>query len=360
VRRALTEAIGALDRRFQFIYDGEAYRIGDALIEHGNRYDRFNVVDHDGLRRRRAYQSRDQENLSGDGFAAPVGSRLVAQFINPMKSKYAFVDLLKPETPTILPILLVLEPSTRSELLKLLRISAPASLRGTDSTQPDMPRRLRDASAFDITDAPMAADDALLESLSQTFKSRSAAQRFLDDLVGPQQAEPARNPIIDASANGREVALSLLHLLRVGLKAPIEARLPALRRALRTLQDDKTFHLNVETDPAYLDAAIALCKHGRVTHVVFGHTHLAREIRISARSKYLNSGTWANLLRVPDVVLSEAVPDDAALKDWLESLRLNKLDTFFRPTFVRIDLNDAQKVITAHTFPADISDLTAT
>src|SRR5262249_47145876 len=38
--------------------------------------------------------------------------------------------------------------------------------------------------------------------------------------------------------------------------------------------------------------------------VVYGHTHLAKRIPISdnGKSVYLNSGTWADLMRVPDEV----------------------------------------------------------
>jgi UDP-2,3-diacylglucosamine pyrophosphatase LpxH len=53
VRRALEEELGVRSGRdCRFLYDGEAYTIGDhVLIEHGNRYDPYNTNDNDGLRR---------------------------------------------------------------------------------------------------------------------------------------------------------------------------------------------------------------------------------------------------------------------------------------------------------------------
>lgn len=97
---------------FQFIFDGEAYTVGDALIEHGNRYDKFNVVDHDALRRLRSLQSRNQSAGQYE-FKAPAGSHIVAEVMNPIKNSYPFIDLLKPETGAAVPILLALEPGTR-------------------------------------------------------------------------------------------------------------------------------------------------------------------------------------------------------------------------------------------------------
>lgn len=50
VRSSFEEAIGLkAGHNYSFIYDNEAYVVGDVLIEHGNRYDAWNQVDHDGL-----------------------------------------------------------------------------------------------------------------------------------------------------------------------------------------------------------------------------------------------------------------------------------------------------------------------
>src|SRR5262249_37777826 len=114
VRRRLFQYLDAEAlTRITFIYDGEAYAVGDALIEHGNRYDGFNVIDHDRLRRVRSLQSRRQAIPPEYAFAPPPGSRLVASIMNPIKQMYPFVDLLKPETEAVVPMLLALEPEFR-------------------------------------------------------------------------------------------------------------------------------------------------------------------------------------------------------------------------------------------------------
>jgi UDP-2,3-diacylglucosamine pyrophosphatase LpxH len=59
VRSTLSHALGVQHGYgYRFIYDGEAYAVGDALIEHGNRYDRWNQVDYDGLGRSNPVESK--------------------------------------------------------------------------------------------------------------------------------------------------------------------------------------------------------------------------------------------------------------------------------------------------------------
>src|SRR5205085_9372924 len=99
---------------FEFIFDGEAYQVGDALIEHGNRYDKWNQIYYDALRHIRSFQSRRQEVPEEYAFPPPPGSEMVRTVINPIKKEYAFIDLLKPETSAVLPILMALEPGFRT------------------------------------------------------------------------------------------------------------------------------------------------------------------------------------------------------------------------------------------------------
>ena len=69
------------------------------LIEHGNRYDPANVVDHNALRQLRSLQSRHQFKYEHGQFAPPVGSRLVAELMNPIELVINgdFVDFLAEE-----------------------------------------------------------------------------------------------------------------------------------------------------------------------------------------------------------------------------------------------------------------------
>ena len=60
VRARLQWHLRADATRYAHLFDGEAYSTGRLLIEHGNRYDAWNVVDHTRLRRERSARSRGE------------------------------------------------------------------------------------------------------------------------------------------------------------------------------------------------------------------------------------------------------------------------------------------------------------
>jgi UDP-2,3-diacylglucosamine pyrophosphatase LpxH len=123
VRRELRYALGVKPTHdFEFFYDGEAYVVGDALIEHGNRYDAWNQIDYDALRRVRSFQSRHLPVPDEYRFIPPAGSDMVTSVINKIKREYPFVDLLKPETAAVAPMLLALEPGYRSHVAAIAQI----------------------------------------------------------------------------------------------------------------------------------------------------------------------------------------------------------------------------------------------
>lgn len=158
VRSRLEEVLGASGHtRFRFLYDGEALVIGDALIEHGNRYDPWNQVDHDQLRRLRSLQSRRQSPPADFDFVPPAGSRLVAAVMNPVKQDYPFVDLLKPEQETMIPILLALEPDARAHIRELLPLVAATTSRGVSKKDAAMPAQLGNISAVTAAEPDEAA-----------------------------------------------------------------------------------------------------------------------------------------------------------------------------------------------------------
>ena len=122
VREALSRLLGLTGtERFRYIYDNEAYVIGDVLIEHGNRYDGFNVVNHDALRELRSLQSRRQGLPEAEKFPAPTGSLLVSRIMNAIKTDYPFVDLLKPETEAAVPMMQA-ACSTSSAMSRVVRM----------------------------------------------------------------------------------------------------------------------------------------------------------------------------------------------------------------------------------------------
>lgn len=337
---------------FSFIYDGEAYSLGDALIEHGNRYDPFNVVDHDKLRRVRSLQSRGQEQSREDVFPAPAGSQMVAAVMNPIKSKYAFVDLLKPENESVIPILLALEPDYTDRITQVARILLPATRHGLK--EDDLPVLLSDASAEGGA-TPLDREQPLEATLAGAM-GMAEAKRFLAAIPEARRTQDAEVTVSDASAFSAVKQLASLVRIAQEDEGQLESRLPALRRALRVLQSDRSFERGHETDAKYLKAAKAISARGRFRYVLFGHTHLAREIP-HEHGVYLNTGTWADLMRVPQSVLSH---DDgvamAALRRFVKDITENRLGEYvtFMPTYARLDFDSNGRVLEGHVL--DVQD----
>lgn len=342
VREVLAQRLGADDKHsLRFIYDGEAYVVGDALIEHGNRYDRYNQVRFDDLRELRSLQSRRQEEEWQSWFTAPPGSYLVVEIMNHLKRRFPWVDLLKPEGEVVLPLLLALDPQTGDLIEQLLWTLLPGHTRyGVRIIHPAMPRHRSTIAADDENN-----DDeppTLRQALRPLFATKEALDGFVQSVV-PRGEKPAwaRKATTDirgiAASNDDEDWLSrwqqrcgeLSRRVRaawakVELLLPrdiLAERLPALLAALRVLQDDHSFDPGHEK-PEYLEAARRLAKEGRFRFVIFGHTHLAKtNIPLGDGATYWNSGTWCGLMRVPESIIN--APELTALsvlQDWVDSL----------------------------------------
>lgn len=365
VRNRLMELMGVEGHhQFRFIYDGEAYVIGDVLIEHGNRYDMFNVVDHDGLRRLRSLLSRNQPVPAEHRFEAPTGSHIVASIMNPVKTSYSFIDLLKPETGAAVPILLALEPGSRSILGRMAlmlkrahghRLAAPATPGfGGDIHADDAGSEFfgGDISSFD--DVPIAGgspsqssggnedDDALGDVLSEALGDD--AEAFLSEI--PQETSIGE----DISAGEFfDRTMGLASLLLARNDADVERRLPSLLKALRSVQDDKSFDRSVETASEYLEAARELAR-GGFRCIVFGHTHLPKRVTLDDDAIYINTGTWADIMRFPAEILTgsdeQALP---RLREFVDDIGAGRLSRWisFGATYARLDLDAGGRLLNA-------------
>ncbi len=347
-----------------FIYDGEAYVVGDALIEHGNRYDGFNVVDHNHLREVRSLQSRRQPVNPGV-FSPPPGSQLVVQVMNPIKKDYPFVDLLKPETEAVLPILLALEPGYRRHVLRLLELGTAAAgarpegsvvFRGEAATT-----HVSDAvrgGALAVEGLVLGEEIALRQALGKVMTTVEA-DVFLQSLPRAEEevlrGDLTRAAVMEANTMRGGVlehlprvaaALGFLRLLLFSGTADVERRLPSLLSALRVLKGNHTFDRTVETGAAYLNAARERVGAG-FRYVIFGHTHLAKKVSLGAgldgkERSYLNSGTWADLVMLPPALFDPSEEQALAfLRGWIQKLPRPDQFITFQPTYIRLDVSAA-------------------
>lgn len=322
VRRRLLEAVAPRGGQIEVLHDGEAFRCGRLLVEHGNRYDPWNAVAHDELRRVRARLSRGER---AGTFTVQPGSRLVVDVMNPIKRKFSFIDLLKPETSGAIPILAVLDPSAWRRASGAIRSAVQAAWR---------------SARFDAHGMP--PEDLIAVAPATT------------------SAEPAPLPDEDAFALADELANASAGTDmgdRVGVLRDVQLKL--LLRAFRKRfeKDCSSFRVEFESE-LYLKPARHLAAN-RFDAVVFGHSHHAKRIALDGSAIYLNSGTWADLMRIPETVYTGSEADGVrALENFIADLRENRIDALRRQvaTFVRVEQDDNGRVTDARTWFFDGAD----
>ena len=305
---------GAATGRVDFIYDNEAFTLGPVLIEHGNRFDAWNAVPHGALRRVRSQLSRRLP--VAPEFPALPGSRLVVEVMNGLKKDYPFIDLLKPEDAGALPVAAALGAGGVRDVWKAFN-------------------RYREANAKDFDESGEPLDETLIAA-------PAGSDQALFDLAE------------DLSAGGNAAQVSFVG--DVASKLRDKVRRDALFRAMQNLAETHRLAFAIEHEvDTYLKPAQRSAQAGfRV--VVYGHTHLPKRVAIG-EAVYLNTGTWADLMRLPDAVWSaDTDAARAALDGFVDDLDKGALENWRRslPTYARIELDAGQRVTHADVhFAAD-------
>lgn len=296
--------------RVNFIYDNEAFTMGPVLIEHGNRYDAWNAVAHGALRRLRSRMSRE---LPMEEFPVMPGSRLVIDVMNPIKEEYSFVDLLKPEMAGVLPILAALGVGGISEIW-------------------DAYRQYRRMAAVDYDEEYEPQDETYITNVpSEEEEFFTIAQNIA---AGGDATEVG---IFDFTGLRDEIGEVKRELRRKALHSvfSLEKTAKGHRQAFQTEHEDKE----------YLKPARAAAERGFKV-IVFGHTHLVKRVNLGTAT-YLNSGTWADLIRVPPVVWGDN--EDLAsrtLESFVNDLEADDVERWRRsvPTYAKILLDGDQLI----------------
>lgn len=319
--------------RFKFIYDGEAYVKGDLLIEHGNRYDSWNIIDHSALRQERSMLSRGlgAHMLERDTgyFSPPPGSVLVSKVINKVKQHYRFVDLLKPEDKAVIPILFVLHPNLKHIMKFILQGFYQAD---NDFLTPTIPNKNGQLSTdgrplnFDLSESlKLALGDASSDFFS--VPSDTGSQLGASELW--EKVKTLSNNIdiwIDDHCNVFKDA----------------SQNQLIYTALKCWRSKLSIDQNRE-EPQYENAAKELAKNLNLRCVVFGHTHLPKEIEVEEDKNeqfiYLNTGTWADIMEFPVGVLDGDAVHSDAFTHFIENLKNNKLDKYITKKLCYAEIN---------------------
>jgi UDP-2,3-diacylglucosamine pyrophosphatase LpxH len=396
VRRHLTELLGGEGVRLKFIYDGEAYAVGPVLIEHGNRYDPWNAINHSTLRQERSMLSRglrpNEKERKDLYFVVPAGTYLVIHFMNRIKSRYRFIDLLKPETNAVVPLLLALEPDYRPDLDAIVRAGPIARdvlrrVLGPRQREAAVPTRdrgglLSDHAAEKGEAARSRGDELVNRAVSQPpAGSRLPAEErnpwedviadqdvSLDDVLA-QTLKPEDLPFfrvtpaehghplsfhesVDRAVNWLSARVKVLtekagsasayfHVAEARTDAQ---RLRQLHAALAQLTcGDASFDLGKELS-GYEDAARDTAKSGGFQVVTYGHTHLPKQISLVERGSgppwYFNTGTWCDVMRLPAAIAEKYDTAREKVLDFFDAIKQNKFDKYRQRylTFLQIDL----------------------
>lgn len=301
VRQRLLSLLG--QGRVEFLYDNEAFTLGPVLIEHGNRSDGWNAVPHGALRRMRSQMSRSART---DPFDPMPGSRLVVDVMNKLKQQYSFVDLLKPETAGVLPMLAALGAGDLSSIWK-----AAKAFRNKRSVDYD--------------------EDYIPEEETYIAAAPDADQELYDLAQ-------------DIAAGGDSTQISDFNL--EGLREKVgdkirELRRRGLRQALLKTEAShrNTFEVEHEKEE-YLRSATTSLESG-FDVVVYGHTHLPKRIDVKDGKRYLNCGTWADLIRVPQVVWGDDRQQaDKVLTEFVNDLESDNVQRWRKTvaTYVKMEL----------------------
>jgi hypothetical protein len=276
--------------------------VGDVPIhiEHGNLNDPYNGMNYTLL-------FQDSERRTCD-FQYPPGTQLVYEIMNQHKAKYRFVDLLKPEIPSVPLLLLALDPKAAVDVpgigLKSLaalgngfagwlrnKISGPV-LGRAEAPAPEQP----------------ADEDQLSKDMAAAYQDESGATS------GISEADAILiNQYLESTGEDGVGAAPVMRPSLAGVKKRLaRAAISSLGRPV-DLNDINYYRRD---HPEREDTKWAKKRlTGNVKVVVFGHTHRPLKTEFDHGRLYLNSGAWANQITLP------GSGEDVA--DWMTRIRAN-------------------------------------
>jgi hypothetical protein len=291
--------------RIRLAFDGAGFlaRVGAArvLCIHGNDVDPWNRTDYEALRR----QGRD--GLLGRAllpWSPNPGTKLVSDVMHEIKAEFPFVDLLKPATEAVVPILYALQPSLQSKLDATLAEAARGAWEAVRHELGFLATGSKEQAVSPGADSPGA--EGLERLLRATFRPACdlAAKPRWDPLVveAERQFRAGVEPM--SLLAGADAGARLERVEAAGSWITNEPPSEMLRAALSGWAREQSFAVN-HADETFrrLDEFVA----PGVEFVVAGHTHLARAVpRRGGRGAYYNCGTWARRIQLSPDILSGA------------------------------------------------------
>jgi UDP-2,3-diacylglucosamine pyrophosphatase LpxH len=301
VQHALRQYLGCDPRAVRFVDDGRAWRHGPVLVEHGNRYDDANLNDWHGLREIASSQSRGETPVSS--LEVSFGSQLVHEVVNTYKQTFRFIDTLQPQGILVAYLIAAFEPGLLRRLRALRKLYRAQSLAARNKTGTPPARGAMRSGPDDANDMYGPPQDT----------SR------LDALFGVEE-RVSRGPLGTLLHESlRPDHHSLRHFID---HPPIPRwRLELVQETLREISwTDDSLEPGADCGPQGA-AALRLLRDTDAQVVVMGHTHQARRYpQNTPRAQYINTGTWADLVTVPNEALASSDDGRRLLEQWLKDL----------------------------------------
>ena len=177
--------------------------VGNSRIfcTHGNEVDPWNYVRYESLSKvaRRLNAGR---SLTQSEWEPNAGTKMVKEIMNEVKRKYAWIDLLKPETQAAVGALLVLEPEQVSKINRIIPIIGEKRRGGTE------------------------VDQRLSAEGFQPASPSSAGGVRVDQLLGPSLAEGMKMGSATGSQSADEMLLSARRVSSSKARRPFRRRAP--------------------------------------------------------------------------------------------------------------------------------------
>jgi UDP-2,3-diacylglucosamine pyrophosphatase LpxH len=336
VQQAFCENLRASRHQIVFVDDGQAWRIGNALIEHGNRYDGANLNDWQGLRATVSAWSRGETPPTP--LEVSAGSQIVEHVVNPLKKRYPFIDILQPVGELLGYLLLAMEPALKYDFKKIRHLIVGAIDRAL-ARKEGPPRAERNV-------ASLTSEDALVGEQLDTTN--------LDKLLG---VEPFSLSEKEVSAKDwireflRNPEDSLAKFLESGQDIPSD-RINQLQKVIAEMVTKGDDFLNPSgATEQYGKNAQRLCGGTGVEVVVMGHTHNPRHVGESKKASYINTGSWVDYIGVPRGVLEQSKDGAAQLQRWLSDLYHDHGVRGFQPHWANLRIEKDGKVSEAYLCP---------
>jgi len=180
----------------------------------------------------------------------------------------------------------------------------------------------------------------------------------MQNIAGKAQGADENDEFVDlamelsgAGRPGDMAGGSVLSDLWERLKSAVDdakwnAEVELMYKALRAFAGShrKAFDVNFEEKTYLTPAKASLSDSKGFKVIIYGHTHLVKRIKVDDSGKmYLNTGTWADLIKVPKAILEG---DDQTARPqvskFLQDIKEGNLDEWRCqvPTFARVDFDD--------------------